>query len=262
MKNIIRNIALLLIPFLLSGCIKENRTECPSILILDLSKADTNKMENITIYISEEGGNLVKELKVLKENFSKEIEVTIKKGKYNVYSWGNIGTNSIVNFEEQSIKSVPGKDADPLYHESKKVTAYSETTKERLIPLKKFINLKIQLKGIDKNSPYTLFFEGETEGYHFNGEKIEGKSTIPLKQEDYFTANITDQIDYKSLKLLINNDMNNIAIPIGELILKDPPPDFPKKLSDITMIIDFSESTICIKIDGWKEILENFCKYF
>ncbi len=253
---------ILLTTLLLSSCIKENRENCPSWLILDLTEIDTTLVENLALFIVSEENKICNEIYLEKENIKDHIELEVEKRSYSIFGWGNISEKSILNTQEQSIEITAGKDADPLYFHKSHIKTTGEKHREKIFPDKNYINIQIFLEGNIKNEDREIFLESETAGYLLNGEKIDRKIEIPAPYQEFCSANIIRQFDYKNLNLLIINDYEGFRIPIGELIMKDPPAGFPEKLSDITLRIDFSESRITIKIGGWKKVFENFCKIF
>ena len=246
----------------LGSCIKENRENCPSWLTIDLSKVDTATVSNLSIFIINGDKKICKEIYLSKDLIKENIEVELERKGYWIYSWGNISKNTILNSQSQTLEIVPESCADSLYFDKSYILATAETNKTVVLPEKNYINIKVFLEGIEKNDEYSIFFESETSGYFINGEKILKNFKISAPYNEFSSANIIRQFDYNKLNLLIYNNEHNIKIPIGELIMNDPPAGFPEKLSDITLKIDFSQSILTIEIEGWKKIFENFCKIF
>lgn len=258
-KNII--IALILIP-LLSGCIKENRDGCPSYLFIDLSQVDTTKIERVSLFIEENGGKIIENLTFDKPSIPLTYEMGIRKGDYKIHFWGNILNKSNLDPNNGSITLIHGCDSDRLFFHTADTDANGEISHHTVLPEKNYMNIKLFLKGIKNGEKLFANIISESNGYQLDGNVILEQTIIRSEYSDSCSFNIIRQEDYKNLKLVMKKNSEEITIPIGELILKEPPPYFPENLCDITLRIDYSASRITIEADGWKKIFEDFLQIF
>ncbi len=148
---------LLLLSFVaVTSCstIFEDRSKCPSALVLDYSSAD-ERVKSANVWIIGSNGELLHRRDITESSLRLKDIYSVARGETLCYVWANIGSSTLCNMEYSSsaklINAGSGL-ADSLYLYRANVVVNRDTLFVRVEPSKMYANIYIS---------YNSFFEGD-----------------------------------------------------------------------------------------------------
>lgn len=252
---------LLMVVFSIVCCsIKENRSECPCLLILDLSD---NSGIGADIWVSS-GNDFLYHDKVGPEDIQKPYVIEVPKSRINlnVYSLGQNTSGDIgmsgytdANYigQDASFKIPYGEDCPPVHMFCKIIEIDSEVHKETVSLNKNYcrINLKVVAK---TEYPEIISMNGKICGYGNDGQPKEGDFYFEpeIDSEGYCSICVPRQQD-GSLRLSVSNEKGVLRdFSVGEYIIASGYDWSAENLEDIEMVIDYASISIVFTVFGWE----------
>ena len=231
------------------GCsIKEDRNDCPSRLILDLSGVDTSfvKFLNIRAVLD---GEVVLQDKVSAIDFAHEYIADVPHGDLLVNVWG--GGEGRASFNDGLI--IPyGCECPPLYMHSFGADTRGESCRRVVELCKNYCRLTVKMDGVDQ-IPYSLTFKGNVDGYMQDGLPSNGDFSCvayPSGQGES-DALMPRQLDSSLLLEVDDNSSVSKVFAIGEYISASGYDWTEKNLKDVTICLDFYVTDMKITVEGW-----------
>lgn len=164
---------------LLGGCIKEDRDNCASKLILEFEHKDKlgkdiflKAINKVDVFILNESNKLIFKQKIDKNTLAKirETSINLLPGKYHIVSWANANENSVfegtelgtdlseLRLKNPTLQNNKIVDGDPLYYYATDLDLTSVTipnggTLRKKIPFcRAHIKIELYIKGFEDNA--------------------------------------------------------------------------------------------------------------
>ena len=250
--------ALLTLP--LSCSIKEDRTACPCLLTVDLSRtldagitppAWWDKGLQISLFRNQEC--------FLSENHrlgqvQPAYDYPVEKG--------DVGVTGILGLEAgilsaREIRYREGCQADRLYVSSRVVPCYGETARTVLEMYKQFSN--IEIRGLD-SFDYRMEVTAGCDGLDVLERKaLEGPFRFVLHcDEDGVCRFRMPRQEHDDLRILLWDASGHLdnAIPLGAYMTGIGYDWHAPSLSDVSIHVDFVTASISITVDDWTQVVE------
>lgn len=252
----------LLLTLLLSSCIKEDRSECPSYLTIDLS-GTPDKVDSLYLILQYKNGQIFKDT-IHNGDFRNDYEIAVPRGSATIAAYGNI---SMMKYDNGYI--VPyGYPADNVYTFFSEAEYLSDLSRDTITVAKNYMAIHVKVLGMVRASKgLTAEFIGSYTGYSIYGELISGEfyhapesSHLPTETEDYyvFYTRVPRHSPNSSLLLRLSTQYTNIETPdtllemsIQDKLLQAGISFSDPILQDLYLTIDHSHSTITISVDNF-----------
>lgn len=238
-----------------AGCsVKEDRMNCPCMLVLDFADVDTSVVSVLNL-LATLHGEVVLDERVDAVSFGKEYVCRVPHGHLQVNVWaggeGREGPSGVV---------IPyGCECPPIFMDSFIADTRGDVFRKVVTMHKNHCRLTIEMDGVEE-IPYSLTFKGQVDGYGLDGMPQEGDFSCVaypgLKGESH--ALLPRQLD-SSLMLEVD-DGTSVAktFAIGEYIVSSGYDWSAVDLEDVTLMLDYYITYIKIEIQGWdKEYVYN-----
>ena len=248
MKRNIVIMHLLVLLTLLSvlGCsVKENRRDCPCRLMLDLASIDTSLVKVLNVRAATAGG-LVFADTLRAEEFSELYVREVPHGDVQVLLWGSD------DLEEDLI--IPyGKDCPLLYMSAFLADTRGEQYFRDVELNKNHCLLTVLFEGRE-DSPYSLTFRGNVNGYDSSGDPSEGDFACVAYPggSGESMAVLPRQMD-SSLLLDVEDEGSSVlkTFAIGEYMDKSGYDWTEADLEDVVIVLDYSVTGLRVVFKGW-----------
>jgi hypothetical protein len=231
------------------GCsVKEDRTVCPSRLVLDLSGVDTSLVKSLNL-MAVLDGRVVLQDKLFVADFDEEYVADVPHGKLLVNVWG--GGEDRAPFNDGLI--IPyGCECPPLYMHSFEADTRGEAFRQVVELCKNHCRLTVKMDGVAE-IPYSLTFKGNVDGYMQNGLPSSGDFSCVAYPSGLgeSEALMPRQLDSSLLLEVDDNSSVSKVFAIGEYILASGYDWTEKDLKDVTICLDFYVTDMKITIQGW-----------
>lgn len=254
MKSFRYSVILLVLVVLASCSVKEDRSDCPCWLRLDLHPClDVTGDVYVTAW-DDDGENRYFRNKVHVLDYASYYDQDVPRGLIHI----NVYTSPVTNVEENHRIIVPlGEDFDPLYVYSNYVDCDDEFYVDTVRLHKQFANVFIKLEKSEKEDyPYEFFIESNVCGVDmFTLLPIEGKFRydIPFNKEDVGMFTLSRQFENTdALTLNIRNKGVTIeTINLGEMARAMGYSWETESLEDLYIGVDYADSEVSISISDW-----------
>lgn len=245
-----RNIEIMRLVVLLTvlafvGCsVKENRQNCPCRLMLDLTSIDTSLVKVLNIQAVTADG-LVFADTLLARGFSELYVRNVPHGDVRVLLWG-------CDSEEDLI--IPyGKDCPMLYMSAFLADTRGEQYFREVELNKNHCLLTVLFEGREE-SPYSLTFRGNVNGYDSSGDPSEGDFACVAYPggNGESMAVLPRQMD-SSLQLDVEDEDSSVlkTFAIGEYMDKSGYDWTEADLEDVVIVLDYSVTGLRVVFKGW-----------
>jgi len=275
---------MILLITLLSGCIKDDLSDCYTTLYFSYLGDGTQeifpeKIEKVNLYIYNEGGSLVQSI-ILDESALKQQQITLNlpNGKYHLVCWGNsfghtqINDDSSLNTGFVSTPEYSRKDIittnDSLYYASKDIDFSQDVTRTDTVRFNSaHIKMLIDIAGLedmrlpDGSSPLSVQMTNLSPTVSFN-------RVFSNEDVDYFPVSLFDAElhDFEArFDVLRFNDDNDININLtsketGNVIYSMPLKQFMRdnkitvnNINEAFIGIRFAFNGTAITVKPWDE---------
>ncbi|MCM1176402.1 MAG: hypothetical protein NC115_10780 [Bacteroidales bacterium] len=238
-----------------SCSVKEDRTVCPCVLILDFCKVDKGLLNSLDLSVMGQGGILCQDV-VQSEFYGEEYRTTVPKGSamLNVYSFLEGNGYGMLDTGNAVLEIPAGCECPPVYMYSVMIDTGKEMHREEVVPGKNFCRLSIEMVS-EGPCPFILEINGNVDGYGCDGLPKEGMfSFVPYTDVNgCSTVNIPRQKDC-SLRLRICDEDGVVKdFAVGEYIVEMGYDWTRKDLEDVGIIIDYARTDVTFIVDDWEK---------
>lgn len=243
---------------LVSCAIKENRTNCPCWLNVDVKESLYLGPEMaLAVFKSYSGTAFNDYINIgdYPEYYSHELT----KGEYVVSAY--VGQNQALRKDETKLIIPLGSQSDSLWISRDEVECVGESAYSKVQLHRQFARVFVKIEGADRaDYPYTLVVKSNVEG-------IDIKSLRPLKGEfmcepllgsegtTVFTLPRLFSDSPLTLKLLEGDEVVQ-TIDLAEMLVSAGYSWLKTDLDDIQVTIDYAEARITIKVRDWRETID------
>lgn len=239
---------------LFTGCVKEDREECPCRLIVDMSEVDPLRIEAVKIAVRGNGGYVFEGMRSSESYMDDEVILVPREDVFLNVSYADCGmmTASGLNIPE-------GCDCPPVYMYSVLVPAAGrEFVRKPVTMMKNHCVMTIYLEDDKSDLPFDIVIRGNVCGYDSVGYPMEGKfrcEPVMVSDESYAVV-LPRQID-SSLLLEVNDGSETLKVfALGEYVKACGYDWSERDLKDIVVRIDYARTRVQIAVKGWSEVYE------
>ena len=245
------------------SCIKENRSNCPCYLHLDLSRVDSNYVHSIDLMM-EGGHHLAEWFPVDKSYIGDTLIIPVAKSEFDLCAWGNMYTSQR---EEHSRTITPGNVLDSLWSDYQRISTRCEDAYVSVVPSRQYIPVTIiirgQIGGITNLDPVLgnisdrLTFTGVATGAAGNSRPL--LVSAPTSPEGYYLYRtmILTQASATKANLTVQFERGGLAhrsvLPLGRMLLEIGEDISLTGRNPIVLDITIGTANIflTIKVNGW-----------
>lgn len=257
----VRAACVLCAALLVSCSVKEDRTECPCFLTLDLAGVESASLmdagvDSLVVTICAEEEFYAKEAFRLRDNVQ-EYSAAVPKSKVNVLVACGGGDH---RFGPSGVHIPEGSECPVLYMHAETFIADAGDMRRTVSLHRNYCMLSVSMKTSfgARPRPYRIFLEGNVSGYLMDGTPEEGVFNCfsSPSSDGLCRLRIPRQLD-GSLRLEIDFlDSGEVrTFPVGEYILESGYDWTAPDLKDISLEMDFSRSSLTFTISKWKKTL-------
>ena len=235
----------------LSCSIKEDRSKCPCILIMDLEEVPWNTPEEgfpLSLQVSGPGGFSLENPVSVEECST---SYTVEGPRQGVYS--SLLTSPAGDFfvGGRGIVIPEGKDCPPLWMYSRFLDTSVEDIREKVVLRKSFCTMSVTFKGVPPGK-YSLRFLGTVCGYDLSAKPVPGEFSYLSVPDGGGTcsARIPRQTDSSLIAAVESGDMVLRYFAIGEILAKNGYDWTSPDLADASLTIDYASTAITLTIGG------------
>lgn len=247
------SLTLLVVAFVSSCSVKEDRSICPCNLLLDFSQVQTDLSDGVELYISSDEEQVFSGRIDLSED-SLEFLLQVPRGRFDltVYS----GTEMCPTSREGMDIPV-GNECPRVYMHTSEIDAECESAREEIDMQKNYCMMHIYVTQ-ESDVQIDVSLSGNVSGYSGDGSPIEGEFRCGLLLDDTggCVASVPRQVD-GSLMLEIDDGSGAArSFALGEFILACGYDWTTPDLKDINVGIDYILSQINVFVEGWDGVYE------
>ncbi len=236
-----------------AGCtVKENRSLCPCMLVLDFSGVDMAVVGCADLIMNSDDGFLfTDELEV--EDFSSGLSLPVPRSVIRLGLWSGEGVAATYD----GLEIPKGEDCPPVYFHASVVDARCEMLQEKIFMRKNHCNLTVNLLHEDAGTWRICLF-GNVNGYMSDGSPSEGEFSCELERDGDggFSACLPRQTD-NSLAMELDDGSGIVKrFSIGEYIAESGYDWGAPDLEDLVMDIDIAFTGIVLTIRGWDDFFK------
>lgn len=242
-----------LILVLFSGCIKEDRGECPCRLVVGLDEVDQSRLPEVLVSVMTQDGFEYNEVRDSTSYMDDRI-ILVPRGEafLNVYHGdeGKAGPEGLC---------IPvGEDCPAVYMYTAVVDTDCEYLRRPAVLKKNHCVLTVYVEGADEDFPFRMSLRGNVCGYTLYGAPLPGEFVCPMElhEDRQYVAAAPRQTD-ASLLLEVSDDQEVVrTFALGEYIRSCGYDWTEDDLKDIMIGIDYSRTLISVSVHGWDEVYE------
>lgn len=215
-----------------AGCIKEDRSQCPCHLHVDLSRIDAAYVDKLDLVLSDPDGTRAQWYDVDDRYIGDTLVMKVDKSDFDFCAWGNL-RESIVDQRTGAI--LTAGEPDTLWSSYQRVSAKCEDRYITVVPQRRYVPVTIIVRGMINNiSEVTPTLTRISQSFDYNGNPMGKlvasypKMTVkPKTPEDYYQfelvlltqQNATDA----GLELSYSEDglIRKASYPLGKMLLEE-----------------------------------------
>lgn len=235
------------------GCgVKEDRSECPCRLKLDMTHMQMDSGDSLLLMIDTESSRIYSEY-IGSDSLSKDYVVDVPRVSLGLMAWcggeGMIGREGLV---------IPvGRSCPRVYTYVSQVNADAESVCDTLIMRKNHCVLSIGFKYASSND-FKLTVKGNICGYDERGILLEGEFIASAVRMDSIEQDISQIIlprqNGGELYLIVDGGDELVkTFPLSDYISATGYDWTRPDLEDIRLIIDIVSTNVCLSVSGWDE---------
>lgn len=233
-----------------AGCtVKEDRSVCPSLLILDFSEVRADLVGSVCLGVTASDGFFFADT-VPSASYTEDYHLNVPRGTVTVNSWAGAEY-----YDPRSGLRIPeGEDCPPVYLHHSSLSVEGEVAREVVTMRKNHCRLTINMTGDDMDVR-SLVISGNADGYYPDGSVSRGVFRYEVIPELSGSAAAVLPRQYDNSLLLEIDDGTGIAkiFPIGEYIVESGYDWTAPDLEDITVDLDFAVTCVTLTVRGWDE---------
>ena len=228
--------------------VKENRDECPCLLMLDFSGLDSAQVKSVNVLAVSADGVVFKEC-VRCEDFAEIYVREVPHGFIKVNVWSGSTRES----DSEHLVHIPyGMECPPVHIHSFVADTRGESCRAQVSLNKNYCSLTVMMPDGTK-VPYSMTFKGNVDGFDVNGKPSSGAFACVAYPSDSgdSQALLPRQVD-TSLLLEVDDGVPHLKqFAIGEYLAQAGYDWTASSLDDVTIILDYSLTSVTIKVLGW-----------
>lgn len=234
-----------------AGCsVKEDRSLCPSRMVLDFTGLDTDMIGSVCLLGTGPDGIVLRD-HVKSSDFDKTYVREMPYGKLRLNFWS--GADGYISDKDGLV--IPFGDECPAVYMSSSEHEVVEERWEHKVSLKKnYCCITVAVIGMD-TMPYGLSLSGNVKGYGLDGSPLEGEyGFIAYPGEDgKAVIRVPRQLDASLMLIVDDSNMVRKSFALGEYIAESGYDWTADELEDISVTLDFSVSYSTLIINKWDE---------
>ncbi|MGM9748239.1 MAG: hypothetical protein ACI3ZN_05530 [Candidatus Cryptobacteroides sp.] len=243
----------------LPGCsVKENRSGCPCVLILDLSGLDADRFPSVVLSAVSDDGILFNK-SFNESEYEDCLQLTVPRMARAVSVTGfeseNVSPQDISGREDGFGLLIPyGSDCPSVHLFAEKVDVSGETDTVKVNLHKNYCKMRIALTS-ESQTDFGVEIKGNYCGYGICGELIAGPfANVPeIGPDGKRTVCLPRQGD-SSLVMALEDELGTVRnFAIGEYIASTGYDWTEEDLRDIDVTIDFIRTELVISVEDWSE---------
>lgn len=237
------------------SCIKENRTQCPCRLHLDMTGIDTSLIESVSVRVTDAGaGGYSLSHERGKSEFETGCMLKVPRRRLwlNVYSVGgeclSDTTGMVIPY---------GSDCPPVYMYSSLVDADCEQAGRVVKMSKNHCRMTVLIEGTSVMD-YSIVLRGNVCGYSAGGFPLAGDFRYePVMAEDgSYSVTVPRQRDGSLMMDVVEDGRVLKSFAIGEYVCASGYDWDSPDLSDIVVYMDYAKTSVSVFVKGWDEVYE------
>ena len=231
----------------LSGCIKEDRRNCPCRLVLDFTDVDTAVVPSVDMTIMSSSGFAFTEF--LTDDRFDDYSVAVPRTELQLFLWA--GADHCLNVDK-SVTIPLGEDCPRIFMHKSVFVAAGEKVEEKVVLKKNHCVITICFTG-GYDDVFEMTITGKVNGYSRDRMPSVGEFSCRAVPDDSGTCVVTvpRQLD-SSLALEIDDGTEALKVfPIGQYIAETGYDWKDEDLDDITMTLDYSLTDVSLEICDW-----------
>lgn len=232
-----------------TGCIKEDRSECPCRLVLDFCEVDTLSVTSADIMVTSEDGFGFSD-EVEKKHFA-DYSITVPRTQVLLSAWAGAG-HCLAH--DMSVVIPYGEECPRLFLHKSEIQTDSEMVKERLRMRKNHCVLTVQVEA-GEEYPFKLTVRGKVDGYGCNHKPTVGEFACKAVPDTSGRCEVVipRQLD-SSLVLEVDDGTGYVkTFAVGESIVAGGYDWQAEDLDDVTVRLDYSLTEVVLEIVGWTD---------
>lgn len=231
-----------------AGCtVKEDRTMCPCILVLDMSEVDTLQVKSADLFVTDDDGFLYEEV-LGPEDFREDHVVEVPRKPLDLAIW-----SGAPEIDPKAGLVIPyGEECPPVRFHLSKMETGTEAVREVVRMHKNHCIMTVQLNWTDIDLEDIVMI-GNVNGYGPDGSPSEGGFLFRMDHGDEgdFRVVLPRQID-DSLIMEVSDRSGAVRrFSIGEYIARSGYDWTEQDLKDITVELDIAFLQVTLVIQGW-----------
>lgn len=243
------------------GCsVKEDRSGCPCVLMLDFSRVDKDRSDSSFLGLLSADGFLHGHV-LVNALYGDPYRVDVPKGGIwvNVYSVesGYDDISGMMTRDWAGLMIPSGMECPAVNMFSKYVDASVETVTVPVLLYKNYCTLSIEMVA-DVPSDFILALEGNVCGYGRDGSPVSGdfRFVPELDGNGCCSVRIPRQVD-SSLRLVISDGDGVLReFAVGEYIIASGYDWDTESLEDVDIQIDYAKADVTFVINDWEATLD------
>jgi len=245
----------ILLAAIFTACsVKEDRTACPCLLILDFDNVNRNNLDSLEISVLDVDNIICRDV-VHEECYGEEYRLSVPKGRMrlNVYSFMKGGPCGVLENNGAGLIIPPGNECPPVYMHSALIETNKEIHREEVVPKKNFCRVFINMVS-EGDARFGLELDGNVCGYGRDGCPAEGRfSCVPREDADgRCEARIPRQTD-NSLRLRISDGDGILRdFALGEYIIAGGYDWTAEELEDVEVEINYASTHVTFIVNDWE----------
>ncbi len=252
MKMLPSNLHVFLVSLMIcAGCsVKENRSLCPCMLVLDFSEVDTSVVRSADLVMAADDGYLFTDRFEI-EDFRSEMVLSVPRKTMAMGLWS--GAEGMTNYKGLRISE--GDDCPPVYFHASEIDTRCETMREKVLMRKNHCKMTVNL--IHSNaSAWGIHVFGNVDGYLPDGTPSEGGFSYELDKmgDGSFMVVLPRQTD-NSLTMELDDGSGVMKrFNLGDYIAESGYDWTAADLEDLVIDIDIVFTSMVLTIREWDSL--------
>jgi len=214
-----------------SACIKEDRSNCPCYLHLDLSRVDSHYVHTLDLMMEESiSGRSPEWIPVEKSYLGDTLIMPVNKSEFDLCAWGNLGSSML----DQNARSIsPLIPRDSLWSSFRHIVTRCEDAYVQILPERQYIPVTIIIRGITANISAiqpalsgisaNLDFAGRARGPE--GIQLPERISAPEQENNYYLYKTMIMTQPRAeglhldLKFIRDGESLRSEYPLGEMLM-------------------------------------------
>lgn len=229
--------------------IKEDRADCPCVLVLDLSKLDASITPSADVEVVSSVGHIYNG-NIQSSEYDNPYYLTVPRDQLTMgVSCGSEGCFKA----DYGFVVEKGSNYPPLYLYSACFDAKSELIETSVVMHKEHCNVNIRMNAYE-HYPFSVVVEGDICGVGLDGKPVPGEYRYApaISHGGYCSVRVPRQLS-SSLVLTIADEKDVLrSFALGEYILESGYDWSAKDLEDIDIEIDYYKTEVVFSVNDWE----------